>query len=125
MPERGRAAVAVQEALGRQGIVGDDAGREPRRLLVGESHRLVDPVDEHDCHRRHPIRVARPLVPDRLVEWERSVHGASHLEAGRAEELEESGHEVCSLPVDEREIEAVADTEPVQARLGDSERSLA
>ena len=124
VPERGRAAIAVEEALGGGRIVGDDPGREPGRLLVRDLERIVDSVDERDRHRRDPIGITRPLVTERPVERERSLDVAAHLEPSCPEELQEPWHERLRLAVDEGEVEPVADAEPVEAVLGEHDRPL-
>ncbi len=125
MPVRGRAPVAVEEGLGCDGIVGDDPGRQPGRLLVGDSERIVDSVDERDRHRRDSVRIAGPLMAERPIERERSLDVAAHLETSRRKELEEPRHELLRLAVDEGEVEPVADAEPVEAVLGESDGTLA
>ena len=125
MPEGRRAAIAVEEPLGRRGILGDDPRREAGRLLVRDPHSLVEPVDERDRDRRRPIGIARPLMAERRIERLGAGHVAADFEPARAELLDELCSNGGRAPVDEQEVEPVADPEPVEARLGDRERLLA
>ncbi len=54
----------------------------------------------------------------------RAVDRPAHLEARRREDVEQRGHDVRRVPVDEREVQPVADAEPVEARLRERERLL-
>ena len=121
--KRGRAAVAVEEALGCVAVLGDDPRREPGRLVVRDPQRLVEPVDEGNRHGRDALRVARPFVADRRVERLRppSPRTSSSCERKRSRSGSSSS---CARPVDEREVEPVADAQPVDARLGERKRLL-
>ena len=50
------------------------------------------------------------------------LDGAAHLEPLPREELEQRGHDVLRSAIDEREVEAVADPQAIEARLGERER---
>ena len=132
MPEGGSAAVAVQEALGCVGIVGHDPGREARGLLVGQPHGLVEVVDDVQGHGRHALGVVRPFESEPAVERENAVARgfdralrAAHLHPLRPEDGEQLREELLGLAVDEREVEPVADAEPVEHGLGHLQGALA
>ena len=88
MPEGRRAAVAVEEALGRRLVLAHDPRGEPRGLLVGDPEGLVEVVDDVERHRRHALWLVGPFVAEPLaIERKHTVAGgldgagsAAHLE---------------------------------------------
>ena len=120
VPERGRAAIAVEETRGGPVVLGDDPGGKPGRLLVGDLQRLVDPVDQCDRDGRDALGVARPLVADRPVERLAAGNVAPHIQILLDEQAEQCREQLLCPAVDEREVEPVADAEPVEAGLGEA-----
>ena len=125
VPEGGRPAIAVEEAPGRLGVLGDDPRGEPGGLLVRDPHA--------------PRRGRRRARPSRSRT--RSGSLAHSCPSGRVERLRaatvprtsspcarksssSAGEHVRRAAVDEREVQAVADAEPVEARLRERERLL-
>ena len=69
VPEGGRAAVAVEEALGRGRVLGDDPRGEAGGLVVRDPQPPRRGRRRASTrHGRDALRVARPLVADRRVE---------------------------------------------------------
>ena len=126
VPEGGRPAVAVEEALGRGRVLGDDPGGEAGGLLVRDPHAP-----------RRARRRARPSPsPTRsgslAHSWPSGSSSGSRARRrrrgsrapSRAKSVEERRAGRRRAAVDEREVEPVADAEPVEARLGERERLL-
>ena len=96
----------------------------PEVSLVRDPQRLLEPVDERDRDGGHPIGVARPLVAERRVERLGARHVAADLEPRRQNSSSSGGRSAAAPRSTSSEVEAVADAEPVEARLGDRERLL-
>ena len=129
MPEGGGAAVEREEALDGVGVLGDDAGRERGGLGVRDPHRLGEVVDDVERHGRDARRVARPLVADRLVQLPDRhdggcAGGPDDLDAALLAGGDELGRQAGGLPVDEGEVEPVADAEPVEAGVDDRRHAI-
>ena len=133
MPEGGGATVAVEKEGRIVSIFGDDAGREARRLLVRDPQRVVEVVDHVERHGRDPLRLVRPLVAEAVSVVREDAVAAGldrtgsppHLEPLLLEDREQIWEELGRFAIDEREVQPVAHTEPVERRLGHHERSLA
>ena len=74
-------------------------------------------------------RVARPLVADPLVQLRHAddggrTGGPDHLDAAPLACRDEPGCQAGSLAIDEREVEPVADAEPVEAGVDDRRHTI-
>ena len=98
---------ASRNRCGRGLVLGDDRRGEAGRLAVRERDRLVERLDDAHRDRRDALGVVRPLVPDRARARARRSRAARARRRART----------LGRAVDEQQIEAVADAEPVEARL--------
>src|SRR6266550_928576 len=129
IPERRSAAIAVEETPRRILLFGHDRRREPGRLVIRDPQCVVDTVDDMEGDRCDVLRIAGPFVSEPLVEGPDAAHSgrgrcAAYLETVFRADGEQRRQEHDGTPVDEGEVETIADTEAIETRSGDRNETL-